>query len=254
MINNYQKTSAKHCAKSLGRTNCSVWAKAERLKLLKPRLKIKMDQFHNPTSFTAYLLGLIWADGHLGDYRVSFSLKSSDAKHLKSKIAKTGKWHVHVKPPPRSTWKEVTIFRSGDNRLFKLLSSLDYKTKSFNDPELVLKYIPKNLHYLFWRGYFDGDGCLHIVKGYKYAALAFSGNYELSWKSLSSLLNKIGATYRIARQVYKKGHKDSKLIICNKQSIKKMCSYIYHNRGRDKIGLSRKHKTYLKFLKLNPEL
>ena len=49
-----------------------------------------------------------------------------------------------------------------DTMLARLLQTYNFHIKSKTSPIIVLDKMPSKYHHLFWRGYFDGDGCLTI--------------------------------------------------------------------------------------------
>lgn len=116
----------------------------------------------------AYVLGYIYADGSLenapyirGRY---LRITSTD----KSIILKIKKWinsqHIMVtfKFPKNSNRKTRYILRIGSHKIYNSLVRLGvYPNKSLTVklPEIPVKFLAD-----FVRGYFDGDGCVHIYK------------------------------------------------------------------------------------------
>ena len=181
---------------------------------------VNPEQFLNITTpEVAYILGFIWADGHIKKYKsantIKINISTKDFEELKKVFDKTGKWkYYHY--TRKEGYKSTTI--TTNNRIiFDFLHKLDYINKSICSPEKVLKKIPIELHPYFFRGFSDGDGCFFYNNQSKYFVLA--GSYEQDWSSTETLMNSLGVSFKIRRQINKIGHKSSVLTISNKDSL-----------------------------------
>lgn len=196
-----------------------------------------------------YLLGYMWADGHLSKYNFSLELKQSDFLNIKALFIKNGITRFYSRQRYRNNIKFGSMQESvhfGGVELIKFLEDNDYKDKSIKSPTKILDLISPELHYLFWRGYFDGDGCLYIGKSKR--SLAFWGNIIQDWSSLLKLINELKINYKFIEYSRKNGkHKSSCIEICRVNDIKLFLSKLYYNREIDNLGLDRKYNKYLEF-------
>lgn len=206
---------------------------------------VNPEQFLNITTpEVAYILGFIWADGHIKKHKsantIKINISTKDFEELKKVFDKTGKWkYYHY--TRKEGYKSTTI--TTNNRIiFDFLHKLDYINKSICSPEKVLKKIPIELHPYFFRGFSDGDGCFFYNNQSKYFVLA--GSYEQDWSSTETLMNSLGVSFKIRRQINKIGHKSSVLTISNKDSIIKWGNYIYQNYENEDIGFKRKYDIF----------
>ena len=194
-----------------------------------------------------YLLGLFWADGYVGKkYDIRLELKSTDFEYIKPLL----KIYGFTKFGERRRYKNNKIFGNIQNRfcisnvsLNKQLQQLGYREKSIISPNKVLSLIPENKHYLFWRGFFDGDACFYC-KGSSHTFTVW-GSIGQDWSEVKSLLSKLNIndfgfkTYR--RQNGK--HCSSCISVRIQKDIEKLGNYIYKDKLN--IGFKRKYKKYI---------
>ncbi len=128
----------------------------------------------------------------------------------------------------------------------KQLSEWDIHRKT--DPCGLLSQIPDHLRHYWWRGYFDGDGSLHIQP--KYQSLAFWSTYDQDWGFVHELTDRLGFPRRKVIQYRRKGGRQcSSTWYTNRQDV--ICAvmeYIYQGDDVDVIGMKRKHNKYLDLL------
>lgn len=110
-----------------------------------------------------------------------------------------------------------------------------------------LMLIPENKQYLFFRGFFDGDGCISLNKNGG-ARLYFYGHYNQYWQPLMDILTDLNIKYTY-QQINRKNntHLSSHLYISNKPGINTLFQYLYPSQKYD-FGLSRK---YIKMLSVS---
>lgn len=116
----------------------------------------------------AYLLGYLYADGSLEDspYIRAKYLRCTSTDQEAILLLKTflKAEHPIVRIPPRTVNHKVKFFiRIGSHNLFDSLMNLGmtpHKSLTITMPDIPHKFLGD-----FLRGYFDGDGCVHIVKG-----------------------------------------------------------------------------------------
>lgn len=252
LLDNYNKIGIMKCCKALNRNKGSVQKRRIILKI-KNNQKIQ-DSFQRmfpvDTKEKAYFLGFLWADGYVpinrprADNRICISIQEEDGNAIKDIFCKNINFYVNFSPKLKPTWKNILHFRVSDKLLHKKLEELDYGIKSFAPQTKVLKEIPENLHYMFWRGYIDGDGSIATHSN----RVTASSNIKQDWTELENLCRRLNIeNFKIFRMTSKKNHKYSVFSIRKLPDCEKILNYIYQNFEEDKIGLVRK---YYKFLLL----
>lgn len=202
----------------------------------------------------AYLLGVLWADGHLshlraGHHDIICSTTMLDEHPLENTFMKTGKWNKYRKKHDNKlhpTWREAITFQTSNKHLFRLLEKMDYTNKIGASPCKVLKHVPENIRHYWWRGYFDGDGCIYTNGGT--IQIHFSGPYAQDWAFAKQLMSDLNVTkYTITRNVSNKNNTSSALRLCSKPDTFAFLNYIYKNIENDDIGFTRKYKKFKDF-------
>lgn len=225
---------------------------------LKGEPKFDIDDFKNITKpEIVYILGFLWADGHLLINRkyspkpnyftgVNFNILERDFKVLEPTFNKHMQWTSYRRKNQLNEKYQINscIY---DIRLAALLKTLDFDIKSYAAPTRVLQYIPVHLHYLFWRGYFDGDGCISIQQHGNGKTLNISSTYEQDWQAFDHLSQRLSFKYKLYR-VRRKTGCFSCVEIYKLDDILKFCDYIYQNCASDNIGLTRKYNKYLELV------
>ena len=135
----------------------------------------------------------------------------------------------------RQTRISLTI---SDTKLIDKFLLLDFHKKSHIGPYKLLKKIPKNKQYLFYRGYVDGDGCFYITD--KAKQFSIGSTYDQDWSHVETLFKSLKIKkYKIQKNISKLGHKDSRIRISNVDDLTKLVNYLYQDRLD--IGLKRKY-------------
>jgi hypothetical protein len=205
-----------------------------------------MDQAEN-----VYLMGFLWADGYVGKkYDIRIETKASDFDYLQPLLERYGFTSFRTRmryrdgKPFGSMQKEFCV---GDVSLNKTLQDIGYREKSIIAPSKILSVIPPNKRYLWWRGFFDGDGCFYC-RGASHV-FAVWGSIEQDWTELYSLFNMLGIhSWRFVTYRRKGGrHCSSSVSIGKQEDIKKVGDYIYQDHMH--IGFTRKYEKYLMCLK-----
>lgn len=231
-----------------------------RKKMLKTKLKNR-DEFIKNTDWnnflilndeTIYLLGYIWADGHISKRKnkknwnfmhLIFEIHTKDAKNIeKNVINKFGydkKFGKYIKQD------NMTNFHIFDWKIGYFLMLHDYHNKSYSQPIKILNLIPKNKHYLFYRGYTDGDGCIYWNK--HHFSWSVSSRGDQNWNFLKKKFKEMSLNFRIDIDRRELGTTSS-FVSRTKKDALNFCKYIYKNREKDEIGLHRKYKKYLLML------
>lgn len=189
----------------------------------------------------AYIFGLIYADGNLFKNQIEISLVESD-KNILEAIGK--KIYIDIVP---LKWRKGRTSGERINkpqwRLFivnkKIANDLrghglvENKSLKIRLPELR-----NDLYRHFIRGYFDGDGCLHISK--------YKGNNRVMIVSnpmfTRDLKRKIELEINIHCSDKKKTETVNTLNIYGNNQVKKFLDWIYNDAN---LKLERKYMKYL---------
>jgi intein/homing endonuclease len=209
---------------------------------------VESDQFINiKTKEVAYILGLIWADGYIYKFKnrekriISISLVTEDMNDLLDIFNRTGKWNIHIRN--RKNRKQTSQLSTCNSNIANFLIEKKYISKGTDSACEILNSIPENLKYYWFRGLFDGDGCFSIDKQ-KRKRVTIASSYEQDWSYLTKLLDKLEIKYSIYKTINKKNHKQSSVLIQNKDGCEKFLNYIYQDYQNDLIGLKRKYQKY----------
>lgn len=261
IINNYQNFGVIKCCEILNLTKGQVKYIITKYKLklnletkhkilsnsksiLDSNCKVKIDEFKdNINEFTAYILGLLWADGYIpkNSNIIKLECVNDDMIHFKKIFDKTGVWNKTERL--RENKKRVISLVSTSNKLLKeYLIENDYIEKSLVSPYKILQKIPNNFKHNFLLGMVDGDGCFYFNKKYGLRQFVLTGSLNQDWSSFEDMFIELGVTYKIIRTPNSKTG-SSQIRVLNKENIKKIGNYIYPNLI-NKIGLSRKFEKY----------
>ena len=126
------------------------------------KYKVNEDFFRKWSKDSAYVLGFIFADGHLenapyirGRYIRFTNTDYSIIEQIKSALDSS---HKIVVIPARGVRKEKYLLRIGSHKLYGDLETLGLhprKSHNMRFPQAPQKYLSD-----FIRGYFDGDGTI----------------------------------------------------------------------------------------------
>lgn len=209
------------------------------MRKLNHQLKVNPDQFINvQTKEAAYILGYLWGDGWLNKNKNAYTIWICTIDNFLDPILeKTGQW--------------LKTFRQRENRqlsfnyvcasvtLYEYLVSMNYKSKDLSACK-ILNTIPDNLKKYWFRGLSDADGCFY-THGYM-KQYSIGSTYEQDWTYTENLFKKLNIKYTIKRAITPKGHKNSIIRFCGKQSMLAFGNYIYSD--YDGLGLQRKYDKY----------
>lgn len=197
-----------------------------------------------------YTLGFLWADGYLSsnNHNLCIQIVETDYNLLKETFFTCGTWNIFHKKTKidknKVTRKSNFTITICDTEFIKTLCSYDFHLKSGANQDKILSIIPKEKHYLFFRGFSDGDGNFYYNKVSQYT---IGSVYNQDWSTISNLFYSIGIKkYSINRIINKKGHKSSVIRITNKYDILTLTSYLY--KDQCSIGLQRKIDTANKII------
>ncbi len=129
------------------------------------------------TEAKAYWLGFITADGAIDDSRLKFCLSERDQSHLEKFTRVLESTHPVriVEYRNYGVSKKRTDLNIGSTRLVGALNNLGiFEKKTFSVKPC--KSVPFDLEHHYWRGVFDGDGCIasSVGKGENDTARVFA--------------------------------------------------------------------------------
>jgi DNA-binding transcriptional regulator WhiA len=195
----------------------------------------------------AYFLGLLYADGSIGERKNSCALKLKEEDKY---IIETFKEEVEIQKPLYYRKSEPI---KGTDYIGKPQYKLELNSKILIEDlknlgvvpnkSLVLKF-PRKMRYMddFLRGYFDGDGC--IYNSQNRIMLNIVGSEDFC-KGFSQYLE---LEFNIKSKPKKENRgKSWYLYIMKIKDVLKFCSIIYYSEAC--IKLERKYKKYLDYKK-----
>lgn len=190
--------------------------------------KVDEKQFMDVrTPESAYLLGLLWADGFLTrQHQTSIICLRDDLESIEHIFNKTGKWTKYY--IQRLNRKPALNFTTCNKDLVSFLKENDYHCKSEESADKILSIIPDELKRYWFLGLIDGDGCFYVGKtGAKQFSVASS--YNQNWNYIINLFKKLDINiYKISR-INKEKSKSSIIRMSNPKEIIKLINYIYPN-------------------------
>lgn len=201
----------------------------------------------------AYFLGLLYADGCNDGATIKLQLAEKDRdilEKLKIEIGSNTPLQnqkprlIKFKKDSRSYMqKKSYILKLNSRYLCRRLSEIGCIPKKTFLLEFPLKkHLPINLTRHFIRGYFDGDGSLHIPKHKKGCGFTFIGRENFCLKVKQVLENTLNI--RLTFNKYKK-HSFWTIQSGSIPNIKKILDFFYADAT---IYLNRKHEKYIDFI------
>lgn len=218
---------------------------------------VEPSQFYTAnTPEIAYTLGLLWADGYVlhksknGKLRnrVSIANQIEDFEVFIKILNKTGRWNVtYRKLKNRKKQGNAEI---SNRPLVEFLIANDYISKSTSSACKILSTIPDHLKHYWFRGLFDGDGCIYFNPSGLHIKISIASSYDQDWKYIENLFNTVlcDRHFFIKKSIGKNGNKYSKVEVTKRSTILKFLNYIYANYQIDCTGLPRKYEKYLKVI------
>jgi len=214
---------------------------------------MKENIFIEIDAIKSYILGFIYADGHVckNGNEISIMIGEKDFENIKDIIIKTGKWSIkkRIRLLKQTNKKYVSgCFRYHSKQTNLFLTKNDYREKSYLSPFKILNKIPKELHNNFFRGYIDGDGSFSFY-GKKSCKFNICSSIGQDWSCMVDLLKKLHIdVYKVYKYKRKNGN-SSLLSISNKWDIIKLGEYLY--KDSEEIRLERKYEKYLEIKNSN---
>lgn len=254
LIKNYNSLGAKEIAKILNKTIHSIHGRTHILGLYMTGEEWSniYTKKHDISNFTkverpevAYILGILWADGHVTPKKnqVRLGLVSSDIENIKEFYLNEIKYNytLCVRKPYKPSHQPWTTITCSNRDLHTFLKEHDYVIKSSSSPEKILKHIPEHLHNYWWRGYFDGDGCLGLNKSYHHPHVSLASGGDQDWNFAITLCNTLNIAFHYKTNYFKLG-RNSVFQITGIGNCRRFLDYIYNGK---EMGLKRKYEKYL---------
>ena len=270
--NNYPTLGASLCATHLNKTPKQIRIKAQKLgiklntdtrsNIIKNCKSLHIKDFKdysvNPNIFincdtaeSAYILGFLWADGYLyitpRQRTIGMNIEMTDFdEYIRPILDKLGRWNMSKYTPKLNKGKPQIVARISNKPLAIYLSSKNYNDKS-QCALSIIDTIPLNLQKYWYRGVFDGDGCVYMGK--KQRQVTITGPYEQNWDYMEKLLKENNIIFNIKREIVNTG-KRSRIRIDQTESMLKFLSFIYDQYETDNIGYRRKFEKFQEILKI----
>lgn len=185
---------------------------------------------YNLDKFGAYILGLIWSDGHLPSETWGIYIYQNGSAIL-NQISEKIFGKCLTKERKSSTKMFELVFN--DKELVEYILSLGGINRGKKSKTISIPNIPDEMIWPFICGYFDGDGGFKY--NYKYPEISISSDSPQMLESVSKIW---GVNYTGKDKIYASGNKA--LDICDKMY------------GGMPIKLNRKYSYYLDMLNWEP--
>jgi intein/homing endonuclease len=198
------------------------------------------------TEEKAYVLGFLYADGcvYQKTYRVSVEISSRDIdilNKIRAALKSDAKFTYFYRKNKKEENKEYTTFAINDKELIPKVEKLGLVSAK----SLILKFptadqVPDHLIHHFIRGYFDGDGCIHIGESAKGKRVSVSIIGTIEFCKAIEKFTKLGNVYN-----RKNIENLSTYSIDNAVDVQLFFDIVYKNAT---IFLDRKYKKFQSFL------
>lgn len=222
--------------------------------------RVELEQFVDVKKpEAAYLLGLIWADGWINRKDVAVQMVDEDMVDLVKVFETTGDWRTCLRR--KEGRKPQRQFVTNNVEWKAYLESHGYGKKSTQSACSILSTIPEHLRHYWFRGLFDGDGCIFISDKKRIQNMFVSSTYEQDWTYMEGLAERLGLRFycrRIKRR--QPSHRafanlwsySSIFEVVNLLSCHALGTYLYQGYEIDGIGLKRKHAKWLRIKARQP--
>ena len=200
------------------------------------------DEFYFNTIDTeekAYWLGFLYADGcvHSNNYEISVNI--TDKEHIekfKTAIKAFNHSITEIQDKRFQNAKTLYQFSIKDKQLHQDLikwGCIPQKSLLINK----IPNIPRDYVSHFLRGYFDGDGSLHYLRGTNNYRISFVGTKDFLNDIQKELQTNVSLQSNIAGKAYV-------LQIAGRRQIERILNYLYNN-SKENNRLNRKYQKYL---------
>ena len=191
------------------------------------------------TEEKAYWLGFLYADGcvHSNNYEISVNI--TDKEHIEKFKAAIKAFNHHITEIQDKRFqnaKTLYQFSIKDKQLHQDLikwGCIPQKSLLINK----IPNIPRDYVSHFLRGYFDGDGSLHYLRGTNNYRISFVGTKDFLNDIQKELQTNVSLQSNIAGKAYV-------LQIAGRRQIERILNYLYNN-SKENNRLNRKYQKYL---------
>ena len=188
----------------------------------------------------AYWLGILYADGCVLKNRHEVSLTLIDKEHIEKFKNAIGAINHKITEHHDKRWTEekiIYVFSIKDNQLVSDL----IKWGCISNKSLVINKIPnipRDYVSHFLRGYFDGDGSLHYLKG--------TNNYRISFTcGNADFLEDVKKELQVNTSIqHSKTNNACQLQIAGRHQVERILNYLYKD-SKEETRLNRKYQKYL---------
>jgi hypothetical protein len=202
----------------------------------------------------AYVLGYFYADGHLIEARsiraryVCFTSTDQDRIECFKRLLQSD--HKILSIDKGGNYKLKYQLRIGSKILFEKLTSLGLtpsKSLSIQLPDVPVEFLG-----IFIRGYFDGDGCVHIERSksgaVKKLLTVFTCGSEIFLQELEIKLRKVGLT---PRRVYRHGSsKNTYQLRYSSRDSLRLFQLMYEQPLGHDLCMRRKYAIFMEYLRV----
>lgn len=194
------------------------------------------------TEEKAYWLGFFYADGcvHSNNYEISVNI--TDKEHVEKFRQTIGAVNHKITETKDSRFENAKILYQFTIKDKQLHTDL-IKWGCIPQKSLVIEKIPnipRDYVSHFIRGYFDGDGSLHYLKGTNNYRISFVGTQKFLTEIQKELQTNVSLQYGNAGKAYT-------LQIAGRKQVERILKYIYQD-STEQTRLDRKYQTYLNCL------
>ena len=191
------------------------------------------------TEEKAYWLGFLYADGcvHSNNYEISVNI--TDKEHIekfKTAIKAFNHSITEIQDKRFQNAKTLYQFSIRDKQLHQDLikwGCIPQKSLLINK----IPNIPRDYVSHFLRGYFDGDGSLHYLRGTNNYRISFVGTKDFLNDIQKELQTNVSLQSNIAGKAYV-------LQIAGRRQVERILNYLYNN-SKENNRLNRKYQKYL---------
>lgn len=242
VVKYYPEKGLRFCAENLNLTIQQVNSKVHNLKLIRKRKKININDYNS--KYGSYLLGFLWADGHIykNSNTIMLTINEDDGKNISDIFNILTGWTEYNYSREKYGWKNVISYTITDKYFNQFLTKMDYTKKSKVSPNKILKFLNKEYEPYFYRGIIDGDGCFYHNEEKSLRQLSISSTYEQDWGYMEKICKDLNINYTIQRISKKTSYSNFRIFT---KSISIFGKYIYNDFN---FGLNRKYQTYLKII------
>jgi hypothetical protein len=192
--------------------------------------------------FIAYILGYWWADGHVRkkSSQIHFTIAKRDFDEIADFYRTQLESNYSLRPRTNPKHSLIIDCHMTNRNLSNFLKAHDYTVKSGASADKILTHIPEHLRHYWWRGYFDGDGCITLKTPLDGEA-SFAAGYHQDWTFLEQLSKDLGIGMPLISRRHRRTGGSSEAIFQANKAVLALDRYIYQG---DTFGLSRKREKF----------